>query len=208
MLSAIFANYGTVSRLQEENKKAEARIKSLEKSLEDAKRQLEVNVRKYDYDTQDLRTHLERRAAVLQTELVNAREDAKRAEERAGAISERNEAEVDEELARLDSIVEDRVAEKVATERTKIRAEFEKKIDELKDAAADAEVETAAAVATSEEKENTIVSLTKQVEQYGEFVKFVMTKLPTVDLSKFNINVEVPAAEVTVVGGNQGGKKS
>jgi len=38
----------------------------------------------------------------------------------------------------------------------------------------------------------------KQIKEYGEMIKFMATKLPEVDLKKFNINVDVPASKVTV----------
>lgn len=41
----------------------------------------------------------------------------------------------------------------------------------------------------------------------GDFADSVVKKLPNVDLSKFNINVDVPAPEVTFVNGSNGGQK-
>ncbi len=81
---------------------------------------------------------------------------------------------------------------------------FIKVIDGLKSEVTDAEVRASGAEASAEERRGVIETLQGELAKHDELIRFVMTKLPNVDLSKFNINVEIPAPEVVVVGGKGG----
>lgn len=87
------------------------------------------------------------------------------------------------------------------------RAKVAKEVDELKAEAAEETARAAAAASRAAEQEAVVKGLTAQLENYNKFVTTILTKVPNVDLSKFNIEVAVPPTEVTVVSGNQGGGK-
>lgn len=80
-------------------------------------------------------------------------------------------------------------------------------IENLKDRLAQSERRESGAEARASEKDTTIQALKTDLKTHDELIRFVMTKLPSVDLSKFNINIDVPTPEVVVVG-RKGGNQS
>ena len=72
----------------------------------------------------------------------------------------------------------------------------EKKVNDLYDTITELKADCASNEATSVERLTIIDSLTKQIEDYKEFIKFAMTKLPDVDLKKLNVNIDIPATTV------------
>ena len=77
-------------------------------------------------------------------------------------------------------------------------------INDLTDELAEAHGNVNAEMARAEERAVTITTLQGELKKHDELIRFVMTKLPSVDLSKFNINIDVPAVQVvTVKGGDQ-----
>ena len=82
------------------------------------------------------------------------------------------------------------------TNRKEVEADNKVTIQALKDELCEAEEDFARADSRAEERLDTVKSLKTQMEDYKEFVKYAMTKLPDVKLDKFNINVDVPASTV------------
>lgn len=83
------------------------------------------------------------------------------------------------------------------------RAAVDDEVAELKETLQEALVNEAAAVSLADSQELAIEALQAQVSNYYDVITFLATKLPDVDLTKFNVNVDVAPAQVTVNGGKQ-----
>lgn len=88
-------------------------------------------------------------------------------------------------------------------EKSRIRSHY---IDKFKDKLVEYERRAIEAEAKSKnydnvmkERDKTIDRLEDELKSKDDFIKFVLTKIPSVDLSKFDVNVEMPKPQVTVI---------
>ena len=226
---AIFKNFGSNQKLNTEKADLEKEVKVLKSRVESRDETIKITRREQeDRDYRTTRDHTrERESAGFNLSQEKERGETKVTELNRGHKNEMDElaAEHSTESMRMETAVEDlegrldmvesETTEKVASEvkikvavaRGEIREEFVKEVDSLKTDVKDALVTAAASTAEAEEKGVVVSSLQGQLKDYREFVQFAMEKLPNVDLSKFNINVDIPSPEVTVVSAAGGGSK-
>lgn len=202
MLRAIFASASTIGELESENKTLNSKVNRLETTLEreredrKAERRIHEDVnftreRDYERDRDEWQYKLTNK---LTTAAIQHKEEVARLTERAEKAETRAEERFNEKL---------NLAVSKAQYDTKNK--YEAEIVELKDLANEFAEEAAEERGRNGEKDTVIKSLESQIANYTKFVEFAMNKLPEVDLSNFNINVDVPPSEVTVV--TQGGGK-
>jgi predicted nucleic acid-binding Zn-ribbon protein len=195
MLEFLFPNAVDLAAKNDEIKELKEELKSLEASLETEKAIVKAQGRRHEQELYDNNTSSARSITTLKDEKASL---------------ERRIRTLEEDLAEALVVSEDKVQAR-ALEVT-YNAEYEanlkveKEVDKLKSDVARETAQAAAAQALVGELKNSVARLESNVQDYREFVMFILTKLPEVDLSKFNINIDVPAAEVKVVSNNQ--KKS
>jgi chromosome segregation ATPase len=169
-------------------KKLEARDKRIEE-LQDSKREL---AQSYERSIEEKNYSHRRALSSLERELKEADE---RNEKALSFYAEDSRITADNIEMRADLRVEKEALE--------YRKEVRKEVEALMIGLREALVNEAAAMSTAEAQEDTIKSLKAQIADYNEMIKFISSKIPTVDLSSFNINVDVQPAEVNVSGGQQ-----
>lgn len=138
-------------------------------------------------------------------------ESAKKAAADAKADLERErkrfekEREADEE--HFYATVNARVEELTRAAKDEARREVESELADSWNFANEAHSEASEFKGENAGLKETIAAQAEQLKNYSEFVKVVLAKIPEVDLSSFNINVDVPTPEVVVNNhGNKSGK--
>lgn len=195
MLSFLFPHVADIKATEADKKTAEKKVTTLENTVErmreDAK---ETARRNAESDYLSKRDH-ERTVDSFEYQIKGLKTQIQDAEERA----DKAEEDADDEVER-------RVENATLNVEATVRKEVAKEVDGLKSDVARETAQAAAAQSEAKEKTETISILREELTEYQEFVKYIADKLPSVDMSKFNINVDVPSPEVTVVS-NGGGKK-
>lgn len=196
---------GVSARLESDKrvKELESKLKASDKTKEDISKALEnlqrdIRRERNEAEYQEIRARrhhddeLNDRDTDQEIALARVEDEANARVEEAEkkARSAESEADLRVKLARTEA-------------KTEVREEYSSTIHSLESDLATERADTAAAEARAKEKDSTIESLREQISDYKEFVQFVLGKVPTVDLSKFSINIDMPPTEVTVVGGNK-----
>lgn len=94
------------------------------------------------------------------------------------------------------------------TAKADARKEVEAELENAKQIASAAEARAAAFEAANVELQNSLTAHVAQVTAFRGVIDLLAGKLPNVDLSKFNVNVDIAPAEVNVIGGQAQQKKS
>lgn len=190
--------------LEKENKankaREEARLEAERRTRREHEDRVESLKREHRREIDEL-TYEKSRGSRLDNDLV---EDAEvDAERKVSQIKEDVKTQIAEANARIE-IIKTESASQVRTAKSEAKAdalaEWSQTVHELESELASEVSRTSAAVARSEEKDRTIEVLQGMISDYKEFVQFVLNKVPDVDMSNFNINVEMPAPEVHIVG--------
>jgi len=210
-IGGIFTRGEAVLELEEKASSSKKEVKRLERIV-DARDEtvalLERTARRtattYAEEAEDVRSEAARDIELARRE-VETRVDDVEIESAKEITRAKDEAEnrvrrVKEESShREDIVAKDHAAELKNVELTaeaKAFDEYIAEVDDLKDAVAGASATASAAVARADAKEEVITTLREEFKVHDDLIKYVMTKLPEVDLSKFEINIEVPAPTV------------
>lgn len=94
------------------------------------------------------------------------------------------------------------------TAKADARREAEAELEIAKQTASSAEARAAAFEAANVELQASLAAHIEQVTAFRGVIDLLVGKLPNVDLSKFNVNVDIAPAEVNVIGGQAQQKKS
>lgn len=88
--------------------------------------------------------------------------------------------------------------------RANVRQETAKDFDELKQELSDARQLASSYKGMNDEIKNANCSMESRLDSYQDIIDSILAKLPNVDLSKINVNLDIEPAEVKVIGGLQG----
>lgn len=180
MLEFLFPGATQVKELQ-------AKLKKADEAKEAAEKAVKLERRLHDDEIYEIRRSAERRVKNAEDKNVDL---------------ERQVKNLNTELAETREITDETIQKRVleATYNAEIEAmlKVEKEVDTLKADVARETAQSGAAQAEVKILNKTVDGLRSDIKAYQEFVQFVLTMLPKVDMSKFNINVEVPKTEVTV----------
>ena len=209
MLDFLFPNAAQAHETSRDKTVAEKKVKTLETTIEGLKESAKATARRVSDDNYEERRSRRIDANDYEDTITRLKRDVETETNlRLGATAEvedRLEREVAAEVVSIQAEADAQVL-KAESERDIARAEATllaqknsaEEVNNLKDTLAGAIARSTAAEARSETMDTVVEGLEGQVDGYRKFVEFAMTKLPNVDMSKFNINVEVPAAEVNV----------
>lgn len=197
-LKSVFANASTTAELSTDNESLAKTNKRLEKQVENLSEELKQTRRVHGEEMYLQERKYERKTNDLSYTIETERKRHKQEEDTLNKRVEEAEMNADETIAT-------RVAEQTAVARLEIEEQYVNELNEVQSLAITEVARADAAEARAEEKDEVIKELKSQLKDYREFVQFAMEKLPTVDMSKFNVNVDMPSPEVTVV--SQGGGK-
>lgn len=211
-----------VSELERENKSLKSRDESRENIIRDLRRSHDSVLyelrRDHSREVEEVQHRLDNIEREHEAEIdrinnevhsrideIDANADSRIAQVRSESSVAIKEAEADAEVRvrEAKSAAKAELVEKLE----EVRNSYSVDIVELETRLAREVAKTAEAKALAEERQTTVKNLENQIQDYKEFVQFVLNKVPNVDLTKFNINVEVPPAEVHVVGGQKGGEQ-
>ncbi len=196
MLDFLFGNITKTIETEKKAEKLEKEVESLTKTLKHVREDRDEATRNTDKYIQ----RLEDNHSYSMEMLITKNEDAiARLSENQELVNLNFEASQEARVQKVQTEADAKVA------KAKIEAEesARKSIDNAVEAQHNAEIVAAGAIAASEEKDETISNLEDVIDGLNELVQFLATKIPNVDLTKFNINVEVPAQEVTIVNGQK-----
>ncbi len=127
-------------------------------------------------------------------------------EEAIGYQNRINELRRGHEVA--ETILRDELTAKAANLKAEARREVEGEVEALKQKVSDAEAFASGAAGENTELRTSLAAHVTQVASYKELVTAILAKLPNVDMSKFNVNVDIAPADVTVVNGQAQVKKN
>lgn len=189
LFKSLFPTLAEVQELTAKNEKLEKKVESRDETIEDLRKQRQAIELQHERQQSSLVYTHGRQLKELQDE----NKFAASRHERDLAFSIDDAAIVAENIScRADIRVEEAGIE--------ARAEVKKEVEALTKQRDEALVAEAFAVAEAESKDTVIESLTAQIENYYDLVTFISTKIPDVDLTKFNINVDVKPVDVIVNG--------
>lgn len=197
LFSRLFPTMAEVSTTSKDLKKAEKTIEVRDQRIESLEKS--IKTLKADHEDHKFYEGLDKKRVVRAHEHIveDERDSSARAVRNAEADAEYSEDEADSraefaiEKAGIDA------RKTVASDVKKLETDLSK-----------AQTDSARDGALASERSTTIKNLVEENSRLSKLLTEILTKVPDVTLDKFNINVEVPPAEVTVVtAGKQGGGK-
>lgn len=158
-----------VKELEKENK----RLKKVEESLRET---IESSYRTRNNELFYYEQRFDRNVEIHKTEIVRIKNEAK------------------EELRANTFAIEETADNKVK----EAKERFEKRVDSLKDDLAEAGALAKEADVLVKLFGEEVIAYKEQVSNYKDIITELMKLLPKVDMSKFNINVDVPKQDVVI----------
>ena len=209
MLKEFINKTKEVKELKEEIKFLNKKIEENDDKVHDIYRSNSLRVRDLKAEMEDNLDEHERNIEKIKED---ARKDVEKVELKIERIEEDTEFKLEQKEKRTKQFISDKEKEVEATKaRLEVEAnlkisetvqnfkeEKEEEISLLNEDNASLREEAASANAMASEMGNTINNLKDQVKGYREIISELQKLLPKVDMSKFNINVDVPASDVTV----------
>ncbi len=128
----------------------------------------------------------------------NSERDIERENDNSDNKIRRIKEEFEHREKMLKEKTESSMLSRINTEKTSLKEKYDDRIESLNASLIEESIISEKERAISEERTVVIDSLRQEIERYSDFTKYILTLLPKVDLTKFNINVDVPASKVVV----------
>jgi hypothetical protein len=201
-----------IAGLKQENKGLHKEIKVRDDEERDIREEYQEDIRAINKRHERVLEEVEERCEAIVKKAKRECDDECDAIERA-ADKRVRQAE-DASAAAIRETKGDKEKTEVAVARAVLAVETKhvKEVTDLKVDAAEANARASAAEELVESYQGDLETMTDLMREFAKenngFAKLVVDKLPTVELTKMSVNVELPAPEVTVVntGGNKGGE--
>ena len=200
-----------VKDIEERNEGLEEQLKESQDTSHRLRREKELNRRDYFEATEDTKYSCKREVEYVNEEVEGKISEAKKASEekvkdvqseivKVKDVSENRVRRMKEEAEHREKIYKAKAESEAKILRSEVRKEIESDmtdtVEGLKEDLADANIDEAEADTKAKERLKTIETQDRIINDYRDFIKYVMVKLPEIDLKNFNINVDIPTTTV------------